>query len=159
MATNARWAEAQRYERGFWEGLARRIETGARGQLDWYGWKARELEKRVFRWMGESDRAKAKVLEIGSGPIGIVSGLNWGERFAVDPLEGFYKNRDSLVALRNPSVKFLEGVGEDLPFDDGMFSLAIVDNVIDHTRSPSRILEEVHRVLKSGGYMYLAVNV
>jgi SAM-dependent methyltransferase len=43
-----------------------------------------------------------------------------------------------------------------LPFPDGSFDIVVSNHVIEHTRSPQRHLQEIHRVLKPGGVAYLA---
>jgi SAM-dependent methyltransferase len=154
-----RWQVAQHHERGFWAQLARRIESGAGPQLDWYGWKARQLDAWLSRFLNGQSRTQARILEIGSGPLGIVSALPWGERFGLDPLEEFYRRDATLTSLRTSEVTYLKGVGEDLPFEDGSFAVVIIDNVIDHTRAPGAILREIHRVLHERGLLYLAVNI
>ena len=152
-----RWLKAQKYEQAFWQRLGDDIEAGAREHLDWYGWRARQLER--FLSVAGVTRTGGKVLEIGSGPVGIVNFLEWGERYGIDPLEHFYRTRPTLVTLRQPDVTYLDGTGERLPFENGSCSLIIVDNVIDHTYAPGTILEETHRVLRSDGHLYLSVNV
>jgi SAM-dependent methyltransferase len=99
------------------------------------------------------------VLEIGSGPIGIVNFLEWRERFAIDPLESFYRQQPSLVRLRNPGATYLSGSGEQLPIEEQSCALVIIDNVIDHTFAPEHILQEIARVLDASGRLYLSVNV
>ena len=153
----SRWVKAQAYEKAYWQRLGDHIETGTRGRLDWYGWRACELEKRLAA-IHAADRS-GKVLEIGSGPIGIVNFLRWGERYAVDPLEHFFCTRPTLVGLRNPDVRYQAGTGDDLLFDDESCSLVIVDNVLDHAYEPGRILTQVARILRPDGHLYLAVNV
>ena len=153
----ARWLKAQKYEQAFWQRLGDDIEAGTREQLDWYKWRAGQLER--FLWTAGTVRSPGKVVEIGSGPIGIVNFLDWGELHAIDPLEDFYRQRSSLSALRKPGVRYLAGTGEQLPFDDRSCSLVIIDNVIDHTYAPGKILEEIRRVLDSDGRLYLSVNV
>jgi SAM-dependent methyltransferase len=153
-----RWAKAQAYERSYWERLGDDIEAGVKGQLDWYAWRAGQLESRFASLQNPPPRA-GKVLEIGSGPIGIVNFLDWKERYAVDPLERFYRTRPALVGLRDPAVKYMAGTGEELAFDDGMFSLVIIDNVLDHTYEPGKILAQIERILRFDGCLYLAVNV
>lgn len=152
-----RWQEAQQYEQAFWERLGDDIAAGTGESLQWYQWRARELEK--FMAAAGAARPNGKVLEIGSGPIGIVNFLGWGERYAIDPLEHFYRTRPALIALRDPGVSYVSGSGERLPFEDGSCALVIIDNVIDHTYSPGAILDEIRRVLQPGGHMYLSVNV
>jgi len=153
-----RWLKAQEYEQGFWRKSAAAIEKGTVGELDWYGWRARQLEDRLASL--PSPVAKTgKVLEIGSGPIGIVNFLEWGERYAVDPLEHFYRQTPSLTRLRRPGATYLKGTGEQLPMPDASCSLVIIENVIDHTFAPGKILKEISRVLAPGGWLYLLVNV
>jgi SAM-dependent methyltransferase len=153
-----RWLTAQKYEQGFWQRLASDIAAGARAQLDWYNWRARRLEE-LLAAVPDSRTDTGKVLEIGSGPIGIINFLNGTERVAIDPLEHFYRATPSLVALRRAGVTYLTGTGEQLPLKTGSCSLVIIDNVIDHTQAPGRILDEIHRVLEPYGSLYLSVNV
>jgi SAM-dependent methyltransferase len=153
-----RWTEAQAYEQAFWQRLGDDMEAGTRERLDWYEWRAGQLRQRLAAAGAAPSRA-GSILEIGSGPIGIVNFLEGDARYAVDPLEHFYRTRPSLVALRKPGVTYFDGTGEHLPFDDASCSLVIIDNVIDHTYAPRRILDEIQRVLMPNGRMYLSVNV
>ena len=89
MVALERWQKAQQYEQSWWKKVADKVENGAISQLDWYQWKARELEKRIEPFTGGLAIKSARVLEIGSGPIGIVNFLEWGECFAIDPLEDY----------------------------------------------------------------------
>lgn len=153
-----RWQKAQEYERGFWQRLGESIEVGTTGQLDWYRWRAARLEELLARVPGWAP-TPGKVLEIGSGPIGIVNFLEWGERYAIDPLESFYRQQPSLVKLRTSGATYLAGSGERLPLEDASCGLVIIDNVIDHTFAPETILKEISRVLEPTGRLYLSVNV
>jgi ubiquinone/menaquinone biosynthesis C-methylase UbiE len=153
-----RWQKAQEYERGFWQRLGDSIKVGTTGPLDWYRWRAARLEQHLARVPG-SRSATGKVLEIGSGPIGTVNFLEWGERYAIDPLEAFYRQQPALVKLRNPGTTYLSGSGEHLPLPDASCALVIIDNVIDHTYEPEKILQEISRVLEPSGRLYLSVNV
>ena len=152
-----RWLKAQQYEQAFWQRLGDDIAAGSTTHLDWYGWRAAQLER--FMTAAEAARPDGPVLEIGSGPIGIVNFLDWGTRFAIDPLEHFYRTQPALVGLRHPAVTYVDGTGERLPFEDGSCALVIIDNVIDHTYAPGKILDEIHRILRPDGLLYLSVNV
>lgn len=153
-----RWSEAQEYEQAFWQRRATSIEDGTSGQLDWYDWKARQLEEHLGSVPIPRSKA-SRVLEIGSGPIGIINSLEWGERYAIDPLEQFYRQRPSLIRLRKPGATYLPGTGERLPLRSASFSLVIIDNVIDHTYAPAEIIREIARILDTSGSLYLTVNV
>jgi SAM-dependent methyltransferase len=153
----SRWVSAQEYERAFWQKRATAIAAGREGQLDWYDWKARQLDARLTSLPDPLPRT-GRVLEIGSGPVGIVNGLSWGERIAIDPLERFYREQPSLVHLRRPGTSYVHGTGEQLPVADESCALVIIENVIDHTYAPARILREIARVLEPRGCLYLLVN-
>lgn len=159
MASLKRWRQAQEYERAYWKKAADRIASGVSGQFSWYEWKAGEMEKRLAPYFKEDEKIKARVLEIGSGPIGIVTFLKWGERYTIDPLEDFYKSNPVLSQLRDRTVRYGQGGGERLPFEDGALSLVILDNVLDHVHEASGVLNEIHRVLAKDGILYLAVNL
>jgi SAM-dependent methyltransferase len=44
----------------------------------------------------------------------------------------------------------------ELPFADGDFSVVNLAQVIEHLRDPDRLLEEISRVLRPGGYLVLS---
>lgn len=111
MVSLNRWYKAQEYEINFWKKVAEKIASNAASQLTWYEWKASEMEKRLASCLNEEKQKTAKVLEIGSGPIGIVSFLKWGERYTIDPLEDFYKSNPALSKLRDSAVNYCQGTG------------------------------------------------
>lgn len=47
------------------------------------------------------------------------------------------------------------GNGDHLPFLDEAFDLVINQAVLEHVKSPKRIVKEIYRVLKKGGYVYV----
>jgi len=159
MASRRRWMSAQDFEQGWWERVARRIESGQAEEITYHAWKASEMEKRLEGFLSEEQKRSAQVLEIGCGPVGIVSYVPWGERFAVDSLEDFYRSNPTLTKHRNPAVRYVKGTGEEVPFPDRKFLLVILDNVLDHVQSAERVLREVRRVLADDGLFYFAVNV
>jgi len=156
---SGRWKVAQSYEKEYWKSIADTIAADSEKQLSWYDWKASEFEKNLKKAAYEPDRGQARVLEVGSGPIGIVTYLKWGERCALDPLADFYKENPALVELRNPDVNYLTGSGEDIPFSDGHFSVVIIDNVLDHVQEAHAVLNEMHRVLHNDGILYIELNI
>lgn len=157
--SRGRWQIAQSYEKEYWKRIADTIASDSEKQLSWYDWKASEFEKNLSDSECVLNKEQARVLEIGSGPIGIVSYLKWGERYALDPLTDFYKENPLLVEVRDPSVNYLTGGGEDIPFPDGHFSIIIIDNVLDHVQEPHKVLNEIHRVLPKNGILYIELNI
>lgn len=159
MVTEQRWKQAQEYELLHWKKVADRIASGSEGQLSWYEWVAGEMEKRLLPHFTEDQKKDARVLEVGSGPIGIVTFLKWGERYTIDPLEDFYQSNPALSDLRDSTVHYGQGTGEKLPFKDNFFSIVILVNVLDHVHNAEGVLNEIYRVLANNGILYFAVNV
>jgi len=159
MPKLSRWRRAQQYEQGYWEGVAARISTGSASQLDWYRWRADQLMLKL-RSLGLDtlETGDAAVVEVGSGPIGVVPFLKAKERVAVDPLESFYSQNPVLTALRTDGVQYRAGIGEKLPCDTGRYDVAIIENCIDHVQNPWAVRAELVRVLKPDGILYLTVN-
>jgi len=146
-----RWQTAQQYERGYWEALARQISAGAASQLDWYRWRAQQLVKRL-RALDQDHltTGQARVVEVGSGPVGLVAFFPAAEAIAVDPLERFYTASAVLPRLRNPAVAYRDGVGEHLPCESSRYDLAIMENCIDHVLDMQAVLEARGRALLHG---------
>ena len=56
-------------------------------------------------------------------------------------------------------VSYDVGVGEDLPYDDATFDLVVCVDVLEHVQSVTRVLNEVSRVLRSGGaFLFDTIN-
>jgi ubiquinone/menaquinone biosynthesis C-methylase UbiE len=100
----------------------------------------------------------ARVVEIGSGPVGVVAHFPASDRLAVDPLDRFFAGNEVFTQLRNPQVRYLEGVGEHLPSTDVSCDLVIMENCIDHVRDMGAVMKEIRRVLAPNGVLYLTVN-
>jgi SAM-dependent methyltransferase len=159
MVSLARWQRAQQYERGYWESVASRIVAGSVSQLDWYRWRADQLQLRLRTLgLGHLTDGSARVVEVGSGPVGVVGFFPATERVAVDPLEPYYSANATLTALRPPTVEYRPGSVESLPAESKRYDLAIIENCIDHVRDVAAAVRELKRVLTGAGILYLTVN-
>ena len=97
----------------------------------------------------------ARVLEVGSGVTGLLYTFG-GDIVGVDPLADEYRGR---WPNRTRDVELIKAFGEELPFPDAAFEVALCYNVVDHAERPAEILAEIARVLKPGGLFYFSVNV
>lgn len=97
----------------------------------------------------EVDLSKAKVLDIGTGNGKIISLISksCGEAISVDLL-------DERVAKDGYDFKIVKN--EKLPFEDNSFDVVITNHVIEHVPNQKLHMEEITRVLKKGGVVYLA---
>jgi SAM-dependent methyltransferase len=98
----------------------------------------------------------ARVLEVGSGPHGLVFFFGTKDAVGVDPLADEYAR---LFPQWQGRARTLRAFGESLPFAAGSFDIVLSDNCVDHARDPSAILREISRVLRPGGLFYFSVNV
>jgi glycosyltransferase involved in cell wall biosynthesis/ubiquinone/menaquinone biosynthesis C-methylase UbiE len=114
--------------------------------------------KQVFDYLpseGISIRG-ARILDLGAG-LGCVSveGTRRGAcTIALEPGDGCRE----IVAERikqEGTGHVLAAAAENLPFPDGSFDGVISLQVLEHVRNPEAVLQEVYRVLKPGGFMYL----
>ena len=55
-----------------------------------------------------------------------------------------------------PAIDLI-GDGHFLPFKDNTFDAVISEAVLEHVHSPHRVVREIYRVLKPGGYICIAV--
>lgn len=142
-----RWQEAQGGEKRFWnnfntEGIRKNHEKAYKKEIEVYS-------KRWSKFI-KLDK-KTRILQIGCGPLDIINYLKEGELHSVDPLADFYKDKFNFDYNKSRLVK---ASGEKLPYKDKYFDLVILENVLDHTNDPEKVLSEAKRVLKDNGIMH-----
>lgn len=59
----------------------------------------------------------------------------------------------------NSPVRQVACDATELPFTDGSFDGMVCSEVIEHIENDSRVLEEIHRVLRRGGELYLTCPI
>ncbi len=77
------------------------------------------------------------------------------ELYGVDSAE------DALEVARErvPEGKFLAGLAEKLPFENGFFDIAISSDVIEHVDNAGRMLAEIKRVTKDGATIIIGTPI
>lgn len=85
-----------------------------------------------------------KVLIIGGGTLGKGMATLVGQP-GIEVLE-----TDVYIGPRTAAVCD----AHDLPFTDSSFDAVVVQAVLEHVLDPARCVQEIHRVLKTGGYVY-----
>lgn len=152
---SSRWEKAQEYESAWWKNVTDIYDTAYLERF------ASDIEDKLANT--DLNISEADIIEVGAGPVGIVSCLRGRRRVATDPLDNLFESVDTYCRYREKArehgVSYMEAKGEKLPFDDQEFDLLITDNVLDHTESPDQIISEARRVLKPGGMVYLRLNV
>jgi len=145
-----RWTIAQTAERKYWEFEWMEGDSEERNLLikQYWKWYLNLLES--FTKINET----SKILEIGCGADGIINYIDKGEKYAIDPLMDVYKSKYKMP----DDVIFEKGAGESLPFENNYFDVVITTNVLDHTYNPQKVINEIRRVLKNGGILFLTVD-
>ena len=57
----------------------------------------------------------------------------------------------------HPDLQFVRTDGEKLDFEDGSFDSVLLLEVLEHCRHPRGLVQEIHRVLRPGGFLILSV--
>lgn len=70
--------------------------------------------------------------------------------------EMLLKSRDTADALALAHVEFREGLAEQLPLEDGRADAVISNGVINLCPDKKAVFEEIHRVLRPGGWLQFA---
>ena len=114
---------------------------------------------RISLDVADSDVLPVNILEIGSS-----TGLNCfalskvfpnAKVFGVEPERLAVNVANSMKDEDCKNIDFLIGVGEKLPFEDGLFDLIVCHTVIEHVNDPSKVISEMNRVLKHSGNIHL----
>lgn len=148
MQPERRWRAAQAAECQFWKRW-RQIPVYKDVQLEEY-WKAQT----ELLGLEPATLAGKTVLDLGCGPVGLINFLPvTGPRRAVDPLLHRYTE-----CIRAHGIGFCAARGEALPFPSESMDVVLCFNVLDHVAEAGTVLEEVRRLLRPGGTLYLMVH-
>jgi ubiquinone/menaquinone biosynthesis C-methylase UbiE len=145
--TNERWERAQIAEKKFWISTKKSWSTQNQTQY-WRSTLDHGFSLDYDFFLGKS------VLEVGCGPVGIVFELgNAKSRIGLEPMD-----LDDFVNDEKKSI-VKKGLGEEIPFPDNYFDIVISFNALDHSVSPPKVVQEIHRVLRKGGDFLLWIYV
>ncbi len=122
---------------------------------------SRELFRRLDEVVGSFGLCKGNcILDVGCGTGGLTasilkavgsSGVIHGIDFAWEMVK---RAREKFENDRN--VHFIRGSVETLPFCDTSFDHVICFGAFPHFDSKEKALREMHRVLKTGGFLFIA---
>jgi SAM-dependent methyltransferase len=156
----ADWQESLPEELQFWErALTDPDRNWLRSEYQERLNPALELQADLKALIHAPPGAVVRILDVGAGPLTRV-GKHWAGRtlrlYPVDPLAEDY--RALLARLRiQPPVATVAGHGEKLleQFAENFFDLAYASNSLDHSYDPLGAIEQMFRVVKPGGHVYL----
>lgn len=101
------------------------------------------------------ERTNVSIIDVGSGPTCLARFFKNGKKVYLDPLMDFYKEyyKDKLPA----GGRLINSMAESMPFSNETFDVAFCYNALDHSFEPLKIISEIKRILKPGGYLLLGI--
>lgn len=102
-------------------------------------------------------KSDVKIADLGSGPVCILGNI-WGNTkikiYASDARQPSYER-----LIKKENIKLLVPIEcqdmENLTYEDNFFDVVHCVNALDHTKDAQKALDEMFRVCKKGGYIYL----
>ncbi|MGF1457250.1 MAG: bifunctional 2-polyprenyl-6-hydroxyphenol methylase/3-demethylubiquinol 3-O-methyltransferase UbiG [Alphaproteobacteria bacterium] len=77
----------------------------------------------------------------------------------IDPAERALEAARAHAGQSGYDIRYDVGVGESLPYDDGVFDYVVCVDVLEHVSDLQQVLAEINRVLKPGGlFLYDTIN-
>lgn len=148
-----RWLVAQKYEEETWDEMMEKVLS-----QEYYSMKKIYAEK-IKAWFNKFIEIgdKSKILQVGAAGDGMIFFWGTGYRHAIDPLADYFVKNFGVI--QDKRVTYVKGVGEALPYNADSFDIVILFNVLDHVYSPTDVLSEIYRVLRTGGFIYIGVHI
>jgi len=108
----------------------------------------------------QEQNRKPCVLDVGAGPLShLAYGVTHGifDLIAVDPLADVYLDFHRILGYEIP-YPLMKCNGEELAslFEEDSFDMIWIRNAIDHSENPSKVMEQMTRVLRPNGYIFLS---
>lgn len=152
------WQDSQKNELAFWMAQKQMGNTEQYHRNHYY-LHSMEGDCTIFQdFVQTYDMASATLLDVGSGPQGILHVLKAFRKIAVDPLMdeyrklGFKVDENDVLGIQG-SAEGLSSLG--LPKVDVIFCL----NMLDHTRCPEAVIQEVFKALRPQGYLLIMTDM
>jgi SAM-dependent methyltransferase len=100
------------------------------------------------------------VVSLGSGCTGDLTTFPAAVKIAIDPLLGVYQQLGMLVGDEaGGRTVYLPVTAEDLPLLDECADLVVCRNALDHMPDPGVALNEIWRILKNDGALFVSVDI
>lgn len=141
-------------------------------RADW--WDSRNFDKWKSHYLSEHERGRSivsllrervprisiqgmRVLDVGCGDAGVAIAFAeaGAQAYGIEPFEPSVARGQVRAEEHGVAVDLRVGVGERLPYEDASFDVVLLDNVLEHVEDRERTLDEVRRVLRPQGILYL----
>jgi len=147
MISYERWREAQSAEREYW--LQQKKKKGGRNASFWNLYILKPFMNLL------APHEKRVIVDVGCGPAGLINFIDGQEKVGVEPLANHYRRYFGI----SPKVQMIKAIGENLPLKNEVADVAICIDVVNHVKSPEKVLTEVKRILHRHGLFIFQVNL
>ena len=159
--TEQQWAESQKNEAWFW--LSQKAQDN-REQYHRNNYYRNVIEDDciILRDFFVQDFTESAIMDVGSGPEGILHVLKAKFKLAVDPLMSTYIKQGYHVGANN--VWWLTDAAEDfypytVPGNPVFFDYALCLNALDHMKDPAMAIGNIAKFLNPGGELLLITDL
>lgn len=135
-------------------------------------WSRRYDEGRISGWFQYTQelavrelnlKPNSRILDVGCGTghavVRLASMCPRGKVCGIDISAGMVAKASAKVSKNTSAkVEFLQASSDDIPYPAAEFDHVLCTNSFHHYPSPSRVLEEMRRVLKPGGQLVILEN-
>jgi ubiquinone/menaquinone biosynthesis C-methylase UbiE len=118
-------------------------------------WWPEEKWRRILSFFEQfhNSSTRYKVLDLGCGGMTLTQALMRYPNFEVVGIDLVFEILRRIAKARAPHVSLITGDAEFLPFKSGRFDIVIHSQVLHHFLKREAILNEIKRVLRSGGLL------
>ena len=92
------------------------------------------------------------VVDIGLWTVGMLEESDAKLKVAIEPLTDEFRKHDLLP--KKSEVIYLSVPAEEIPLLDKSVDIIISRNSLDHVDDPTKVMNEIIRVLRPGGYFF-----
>lgn len=155
--TRELWLDSQANELGFWDKEYKQDNLDQRQRNAYYLSKMEGKCSLIKDYLTDNPITDKVVMDLGSGPQGFLHVLKAKEKFAVDPL------MDKFVALgyniQANDVKNFNLMAEEIGHHFSNIDVVFCLNSIDHHLNPPLVIDNIYKVLKTGGDLILLTDL
>ena len=109
----------------------------------------------LFTLIKQHIGVNSNILDVGcasGGFLDYLSKYDYENLAGVEPTYKYYKK-----AQKKQKYNIKMGFAEKIPFDDNVFDIVIMDQVLEHIVDPSKALNEAKRVLNKDGFLCVGI--
>lgn len=154
--TEEQWRNSQRNEAWFWQTQKAQGNPEQRHKNVYYK-GILEDGCTISRDFFAQDFTDSSILDIGSGPMGILHTIESSQKVAVDSLMDTYRALEYKVDEHDVMSLCMDG--EHLFFKHIQFDYVLCLNALDHMKDPGKAIENISNYLKNKGQLLLIVDL